>query len=106
MILILLIIIPLGAGILSWFLSRRNSRLPSWISLIALIADLGLALFIWSKYYSRFGLSGQGEWMIETNREWIPQLGINFHLALDSLSLILVSLTAFLGIMAVISSWT
>jgi NADH-quinone oxidoreductase subunit M len=106
MILILLIIIPLGAGILSWFLSRRNSRLPSWISLIALIADLGLALFIWSKYYSHFGLSGQGEWMIETNREWIPQLGINFHLAMDSLSLILVSLTAFLGIMAVISSWT
>jgi NADH-quinone oxidoreductase subunit M len=106
MILVLLIIIPLAAGILSWFLSRRNSKLPAWISLIALIADLGLALFIWSKYYGHFGLSGRGEWMIEINREWIPQLGINFHLAMDSLSLILVSLTAFLGIMAVLSSWT
>jgi NADH-quinone oxidoreductase subunit M len=106
MILILLICIPLAAGILSWFFSGQSSRLPSWISLIALTADLGLALFIWSKYYSHFGLSGQGVWMIETNREWIPQLGINFHLAMDSLSLILVTLTAFLGIMAVISSWT
>lgn len=106
MILVLLIVIPLGAGILSWFFSRRNSKLPSWISLIALIADLGLALLIWAKYYSHFRLSGQTDWMIEINREWIPQLGINFHLAMDSLSLILVSLTAFLGIMAVISSWT
>jgi NADH-quinone oxidoreductase subunit M len=40
------------------------------------------------------------------DREWIPQLGIRFHLALDGLSLTLLLLTAFLGIMAVLSSWT
>ena len=38
-------------------------------------------------------------------REWIPRLGISFHLAIDGLSLILVILTAGIGIMAIVSSW-
>jgi len=37
--------------------------------------------------------------------EWIPQLGISFFLAADALSLVLVLLTGFLGIMAVGSAW-
>ena len=36
--------------------------------------------------------------------EWIPELGIGFHLSLDGLSLLLVVLTAFLGIVAVACS--
>jgi len=106
MILVLLVLIPLCAGILSCSFSGKNSKMHSWISLIALMADFGLTVFIWAKYYSHVGISGQADWMIEINREWIPQLGINFHLAMDSLSLILVSLTVFLGMMAVVSSWT
>ena len=35
-----------------------------------------------------------------------PQLGIGFFLAADSLSLVLVLLTALMGIMAVASAWT
>jgi NADH-quinone oxidoreductase subunit M len=106
MILLLFIVVPLAAGLLSWFIGRSNSRLPVWISLSAMVIDLVLALFIWAGHYDQFGLAGQGKWLIEVNREWIPQFGITFHLAMDSLSLILVTLTAFLGITAVVSSWT
>jgi NADH-quinone oxidoreductase subunit M len=106
MILILLIFIPLAGGLLSWFLNRWNSRLTRWVSLSAITADLILVLALWATHYSSVGLSYQGAWLIEINLLWIPQLGINFHLAMDSLSLILVTLTAFLGIMAVVSSWT
>jgi NADH-quinone oxidoreductase subunit M len=45
-------------------------------------------------------------WLVEIDAEWIPRLGINFHLAMDGLSLLLVMLTAFLGIMSVAASWT
>jgi NADH-quinone oxidoreductase subunit M len=106
MILILLILIPLAGGILSWFLNRWNSGLTRWVSLSTIVADLLLALSVWATNYSSVGLSHQGAWLIEINRLWIPQLGINFHLAMDSLSLILVTLTAFLGVIAVVSSWT
>jgi len=37
---------------------------------------------------------------------WIPQIGATFHLAADGLSLILLLLTAFLGVVAVVASWT
>ena len=40
------------------------------------------------------------------NWEWIPQFGIRFHLALDGLSLTLLLLTFFLGVMSVLTSWT
>jgi NADH-quinone oxidoreductase subunit M len=106
MMLILLILVPLAGGILSWFLSRWSSRMACWVSLSAITADLILTLSLWATHYNSVGLSYQGAWIIEINRPWIPQLGINFHFAMDSLSLILVTLSAFLGVMAVISSWT
>ena len=47
-----------------------------------------------------------GPWIAELDRAWIPQFGIRFHLALDGLSLLLVALTFFLGIIAVLASWS
>ena len=41
-----------------------------------------------------------------STRPWIPALGIGFHLAMDGLSLLLVLLTVFLGMAAVLASWT
>ncbi len=37
---------------------------------------------------------------------WIPAFGIHFHLAVDGLSLALILLTHFLGLAAIVSSWT
>ncbi len=106
MILLYLILIPLTGGLLSWVLGRRNPRLPFRISLIAMTSDLFITLFLWFAYYQNIALESRGRWLIELNCKWIPQLGIGFHLAMDSLSLVLVTLTAFLGIMAVASSPT
>ena len=51
-----------------------------------------------------------GDWIladIQFGVEWMgPQLGISFRLAVDGLSLVLVFLTLFLGIIAVACSWT
>ena len=42
----------------------------------------------------------------DMNVPWIPRFGIRFHLAADGLSLVLIVLTNFLGIVAVACSWT
>jgi len=102
MILVLLIVIPLAGGILAWLGDRRSRRVSRWISLLSIGADLALA----SAFAAGLASMPRGVWLAEINREWIPQLGISFHLAMDSLSLILVLLTSFLGFIAVISSWT
>ncbi len=39
-------------------------------------------------------------------REWIPQWGIHYHLAIDGLSILMVLLTTFISILAVASSFT
>jgi NADH-quinone oxidoreductase subunit M len=106
MILAWLIIILLAGGLLAWLLSRRNALWPRYISLIALSADFILALVLWVRHFGQARLSSESPWLAEMNREWIPQLGIGFRLAMDGLSLLLVLLTLFLGMAAVVASWT
>lgn len=107
MILAWLIIILLTGGLLAWLLSRWNTLWPRYISLLALGVDSILAVVLWGRYFGQARFSSESSWLLaELNREWIPQLGISFHLAIDGLSLLLVVLTLFLGIMAVVASWT
>jgi NADH-quinone oxidoreductase subunit M len=100
MILAWLIIIPVAGGLLAWLLSYWSSRWPRWATLIALAVDFALILKI-----SRVTTGGQSPWLRELDHAWIPQLGISFHLAMDGLSLLLVLLTIFLGVMSVLCSW-
>lgn len=105
MILLLLIIIPLLGGLAAWLSDGKDSTLSRWIALSALALDLALVLLLWKEHSAAVSITPDS-WLVEMQRDWIPQLGISFHLALDGLSLILVSLTIFLGILAVLCSWT
>jgi NADH-quinone oxidoreductase subunit M len=101
MILLWMTLIPFAGGLAAWVAGRRDGRLARWTSLAALAADLLiLALLWWS------GREAPGVWIAEFYRPWIPTLGIGFHLAMDGLSLLLVLLTVFLGLAAVLASWT
>jgi NADH-quinone oxidoreductase subunit M len=102
MILVAVVVILLIAGLLAWISSRWSTELPRWISLAAAVVDLLLTGRIWFASPS----SGPGGWLEEVKWNWIPGFGIHFHLAMDGLSLLMVMLTLFLGIMAVVASWT
>jgi NADH-quinone oxidoreductase subunit M len=102
MILIWLIGILLVAGIFAWLAARWGAQLPRWISLIAIAIDLVLATFIGAGRRS----TATEMWLDEVNWNWIPSFGIHFHLGVDGLSLLMLILTFFLGIMAVLASWT
>jgi len=99
MILVVLITVFLLGGLLAWLVGGRRPAWPRWIALAACGIELVLTLSLWP------GRATPG-WLAEFNRPWIPQLGIQLHLALDGLSLLLVALTAILGLMAVAASWT
>jgi len=106
MILIGLIVVLLGGGLLAWLLGRWHPAWPRWISLLALAVDLILALALWGQHGGPVGLTARGAWLVEVNGVWVPQFGIGFHLALDGLSLLLILLTLFLGLLSVGTSWT
>jgi NADH-quinone oxidoreductase subunit M len=106
MILVWLIAILLCGGLLAWITGRWSSSLPRWISLLAVIGVAILSIWIWIDNNSQPVLNTDSNWWIEINWEWLPQFGINFHLALDGLSLLLIVLTSFLGILSILTSWT
>lgn len=100
MILIDLIIILLVGAVLSWIIGRWNAV---WSRIISLIA-LGLDLFLIILEAVR-AVTTHTKWLVNIQFSWIPAFGINLHLAMDGLSLLLLFLSFFLGIVSVIISW-
>lgn len=105
MILVWLIGLLMGGGLLALLAGRWNRTLPRWIALYTLLAGfIGLISF-WVEHYKMIAIRPSSPWMIDFQQEWIPSFGISFHLAIDGLSLLLLVLTFFLGILAVLCSW-
>ncbi len=104
MTLVWFVLIPVLGGFAAWALSSLHHRWARWVSLLALAVDGALVGDLLTGGRTGSLVSGQG-WLLDVHVAWIPQLGISFHLAVDGLSLVLVALTLFLGIMAVASSW-
>ena len=102
MILVSVIGILLIGGVLAWVAERWSERLARWISLVAIGIDFVLAAIVWVGKASH----ATGRWLDEVDWAWMPGLGIHFHLAVDGLSLLMLALTLFLGIVAVLASWT
>ena len=101
MILLWLLIITIVAGIAAWPLGRWSKTACRWMTLAALFVDFALLVSIWLS-----GSTSAEPWLRQFDYPWIAPLGIGFHLGIDGLSLLLLLLTAFLGIAAVGASWT
>lgn len=101
MILVWLIAMLMGGGLVSFMAGQWNKTLPRWISLFALFAGFLGLVSLWIEQYG-----SADTWLVNFKEEWIPSFGITFHLAIDGLSLILLTLTFFIGILAVLCSWS
>lgn len=101
MILLYLILILMVGGIFAWIADKWNPLLTRIISLVTVIIDFALVMIL----FFQKGADVEKEWMIEFTANWIPVYGIGIHLALDGLSLLMLLLTFFIGILAVLISW-
>ena len=101
----LLILIPILAAPIAWMGQQWSRHAPRWIVLGTLAIDFILALLLGGQH-SAVEASGHGAWLVESHTSWIPRWGISLHLGLDGLSLILIILTVFIGVVATIASWT
>ena len=107
MILPWLILIPFIGGLLCWLAERIGPTLPRWIALLSMSLLLVLGLWLWvSGDFSLAPAPGADpRWAHELQLEWIPRLGISLHLAMDGLSVLMVTLTGLLGVLSVLCSW-
>ena len=104
MILVWLLLILLVGGVLAWLAERAHRDLPRWIALGSTLTTLVLMTTLWEENPASTVLASS--WILHVELPWIPAWGVSFALALDGLSLLLLLLTFFLGIMAILASWT
>lgn len=102
MILLWLLIILIIGACMSWLFSRWSSDLCRQTALAALAADWFLVLLLW---VLKAGGYPAAQPLMEWRGEWIPQIGISFHLMADGFSVLLLVLAVFIGFIAVAASW-
>lgn len=99
MILVVLISILFLGGVLAWLSEGLDSRFPRVVALAAVVVDLLVMMAL-------VGADTEASsWIVQLNAQWIPRFGIAFHLAADGLSVLMMVLTAFLGIVAIGAAW-
>lgn len=106
MLLFWLILLPLIGGLFCWYAERHGDKAPRWVALITMGLTLLTTLILWAQ--GNYGLTAPTQmpaWQAEFMLNWIPRFGISFHLAADGLSILMVVLTALLGVLAVLASW-
>ena len=101
-----LILVPFIAGFICWLVDKFDQYLPRYIALFGMLITLGLTIALWQTGTFTYELGAKvPTWSAEFMVPWIQTLGINIHLAVDGLSLLMVGLTALLGVLAVGCSW-
>jgi len=103
MILLWFIIILMAGGIVAWIVAQWDEKLSRWVALLATVINFTLAVIFWIQSDTQ-GITDD-PWLSKFAVSWIPTFGVSFSLALDGLSLLMVLLTFFLGILSVLISW-
>ncbi|OCG04666.1 complex I subunit 4 family protein [Gilliamella sp. wkB112] len=110
-----LVFLPVIGGLIGWlchvFLQRivnsvniqvRWYKLPIVVAFITIVITLLIAINLWIE---AIDVLQQGtNWIDEVNIEWIPLLGIQFHLVLDGFSLLMITATLFIVMLTIIYS--
>ncbi|MEO6902749.1 MAG: NADH-quinone oxidoreductase subunit M [Bacteroidia bacterium] len=102
MILVWLLILLMGTGLLAWLVAKWSATLSRLISLAGTVMYIVIVIFLLVEY--KQNPVGQ-KWTVSFTHEWIPTFGIQLKLAADGLSLLMLLLTSFLGLLSVLISW-
>lgn len=98
-ILSILIFLPAIAAVIVPFL--RNNSTVRWFALVILILDFLITIWILFAFDA-----STSEMQFSESREWVPALGIGYRLGIDGVSVWFIFLTALLGWICVLASWT
>jgi NADH-quinone oxidoreductase subunit M len=97
--LVAILVVLLAGGVLAWWAERVGRSAPRWAAAAALLAASALAAGVWLED------GAEGAWRSAFSIDWIPRFGIALGFAVDGLSLLMATLTLFLGLVGVACSW-
>src|SRR3989475_4378982 len=97
-----LIALPIAGAVLLLFIrdEERNEPLIRNIALIVSVLVFAETLLLWSRFNP-----ASADFQFVERHAWIPAFGIDYHIGVDGISLLLLVLTGFLTPLALLSSW-
>ena len=96
----IVLLTPLAGLLVLLFIPAGNKNLVRLWANIASLAGFLVSLPLVFRFQS--GLAG---YQFEEKIDWIPALGVHYHIGIDGISLLLVMLTTLMGFVATLSSW-
>ncbi|MFO7246158.1 MAG: NADH-quinone oxidoreductase subunit M [Bacillota bacterium] len=95
----LLVWLPLAGAVVLMFAGREQKSLPRAVATVVMAVQVVLALAAWAGF-------GDGPGFRYVERfEWLPSVGVTYHLGIDGLGLTLVALSAVIGLIAAVASY-
>ena len=96
--------IPLiGAIVILFFVRKENGRAIRYAATFFAVVDFIASLYLWFNFDPK--ATGNAMWQFRYVREWIPSLHVQYDFGIDGISLLLILMTTFMGIIAVVSSY-
>jgi NADH-quinone oxidoreductase subunit M len=94
-----LVLVPVGGALVHAFIPARAARAHKVVALAVTTGLFLLSLALLAGFRPEPGMQ------FEVSRDWMPNLGIRYHVGVDGLSLWLIILTTFLTPVALLGSW-
>ena len=98
-----ILFLPVVGLIVIALLPKPQQRTIKLIALISTLASFALSIAVFCLFDRSAGFIGQIQFQEQLS--WIPAINAFYHLGIDGLSLPLVILMTFLGVLAVLVSW-
>jgi NAD(P)H-quinone oxidoreductase subunit 4 len=96
-----IILLPVAAALVVPILPDKDGKTVRWFSLIVGLIDFALIVYA---FYTGYDFSNPGLQLVESY-PWVPQLGLNWSVGVDGLSMPLVILTGFITTLAILAAW-
>jgi NADH-quinone oxidoreductase subunit M len=93
--------IPLVGAVILLFLP--NAKTIKYTAALIAVIDFVVSLSLWMNFNPH--ATGDAMWQFRETYDWIPSLGVKYDFGIDGIALLLIMLTTFMGIIAVISSF-
>jgi NAD(P)H-quinone oxidoreductase subunit 4 len=96
-----IIMLPIVAAIAIPFIPDKEGKTVRWYGLGVAIANFGLMIYA---FWQSYDFQSSAYQLIE-KYPWVPQLGLNWSVAVDGLSMPLILLTGLINTLAIFAAW-
>ncbi|HEY78101.1 MAG TPA: NADH-quinone oxidoreductase subunit M [Dehalococcoidia bacterium] len=96
-----IIFLPVVGAVVIAIIPGLSSRAIKWLAVIFTAVPFALSIYL----FAIFDKTAIGAIQFEEKVSWIPAINAHYHVGVDGISLPLVVLMAFLGILVVLISW-